>query len=373
MDGADRRAWHLFEGLIQCGFEGRFVARRITMDGTSTTSYHKTRSLGNESKLGAALIALATNRDYWQFKILTPAIAEAAKTSTAFEWDAVLIHFLYSTPLLRLFGGRQLRLVVDTHNYDPLVFAGFRDAARNPLTRLLCSRAIKTSRRALAGLPRGTVMVHVSQSDADAYKRDRPDLTHLVVENGCKVQPRLVTPNYLAEDRKRLLFVGSLSAQMNQDALRHLAERFWPQLKDLARVCVVGSNPPAAISNLCREHGWELRPNVDEHELEECYSTAHFSLLPFSYGAGSKLKLMEACGRGVPALTTSAGVTGLSYIPDLVQVSDDPARWRMWLQDCRPPTAEALERTLKFAGDHSWPQLAARLAKIVSDAPITTI
>jgi hypothetical protein len=185
------------------------------------------------------------------------------------------------------------------------------------------------------------------------------------------VRPRITLPDYHSREPKQLLFVGSLSAQMNQDALRHLAERYWPHLRDVTRMCVAGSNPPSTVAALCAAQGWELLPNVTEDELDACYATAHFAVLPFAYGAGSKLKLMEACGRGVPALTTPAGVTGVNQIPPLVQVSEDPATWRKSVQECGPPTGEALQQTLNFADQVSWPHLGARLGRILADSPIT--
>jgi glycosyltransferase involved in cell wall biosynthesis len=369
MDGGDRRAWHLYEGLIEAGARGRFIGRRETFDQTGALGSRKVRRTWRETKSVGALLSIASGRDYWQNKMLTPEVFEAVKECRDFAFDTVIVHFLYSTPLLKLLRGRSVRLVVDTHNYDPVVFGGFKAAARNPFTRMLCQRAIRTSRQALAGLPVGAVLVHVSEADAVGYRKDRGDLAHLVVENGCRMQPRATQPSVSDGEKRRLLFVGSLSAQMNQDGLKHFADNFWPKLKDVAAVCVAGSSPSRGVISLCQLHGWDLRPNLDEGALTRCYEEAHFAMLPFAYGAGSKLKLMEACGRGVPVLSTSAGVTGVADRPPLVQVSDDPSVWVEAVRRCVSVEGENLRQTLKFAEDLSWPRLGARMFKAVEELP----
>jgi glycosyltransferase involved in cell wall biosynthesis len=319
------------------------------------------------------LLALLTGGDYWQLKMLTPGVRDAVAKCAGAEFDALFINFLYSVPLLSAFRGRRGRLVVDTHNYDPELFAGFASASRNPITYLLCRRAIDNSRQTLAALPIGTTLVHVSESDAAAYRRDRPDLTHVVVENGCRLVPRTSVPDYDRPGKKQLLFVGSLSTQMNQDALRYLARRFWPLIRDLANLKVIGSSPSAAAISLCATHGWHLCPNLADEELEREYTAAHYAIAPFPYGAGSKLKLMEACGHGVPVLTTSAGVTGVVRPPPCVHVSDEPDGWKRILQRGCPPTEQEVRETLRFAEHVSWPRLGTRLARVIAESPIIEI
>ena len=366
MDGADRRAWRLFEGLRQAGVQGTLVARSGTVAGADRQpSPHRVG--GETSKLRAAVGAILGGGDYWQTKMLGRSVRESVERLAGEPWAAVLVNFLYATPLLRPLRGRSLRLVIDTHNYDPAVFGGFAAAARNPLTRLLCRRAIRTSRRALATLPAGTVLVHVSAADAEQWRGDRPDLRHEVVENGCDLQPRAGRPDYAAAT-KQLVFVGSLSAQMNRDALAHFARTFWPALRDSARLRVVGSNPPPELAKLCHSLGWELRANVSEAGLTAAYADAHYAILPFAYGAGSKLKLFEALGRGLPVLTTAAGAVGVDGLPPCVQVSDSAAAWRSNLEAGAGFTGEKWQAGLDFARRYSWDSLAVRLRDVVETA-----
>jgi glycosyltransferase involved in cell wall biosynthesis len=370
MDGADRRAWHLHESMIAAGVDGRFMGRHAIWDREKLTSLPVEAGWGDR-KAVLALSALLTGRDYWQCKMLTPAFRHALADLRANDFQATIVHFLYALPLLRRWRGERMRLIIETHNYDVAVYDALRKASRNPLFRLLCTRAVKNSLAALRVLPRETTLVHVSEADSIAYQGIRPDLNHVVIENGCRVAPRASVPDYTVGE-KQLLFVGSLSAQMNQDALAYLSTAFWPSLRGFARMCVAGSHPTPAVTALCAEQGWELRSNISDAELAELYGAAHYAVAPFAYGAGSKLKLMEACGRGVPILTTRAGATGLASTPPYIYVSDESGDWRRIVRG-GPPTAEALRETLKFAEQVSWPHLGARLAKIIEHINVVKI
>lgn len=368
-DGADRRAWHLHEGLVAQGMSDQFLGRDLSASGEQPPRPPRSAVGG---KAFRALAALATGQDYWQAKMLTPDFRAALHCLRIADYDAVLIHFLYSVPLLETWGGSKTRLLVETHNFDPELFAAYARASRNPLRKALCERAARTSLRSLRALPAGSTLVHVSEGDRDGYQKLRPDLRHVVIENGCRVSPRVTAPNYVAAGKKQLIFVGSLSAQMNQDSLGHFARTFWATLSGVANLRVIGSNPPSSVRRLCTEQGWELRGDVSEAELQQFYTEAHFAIAPFAYGGGSKLKLMEACGKGVPLLATHAGACGVSSPPAGLLVSDDP---QVWLNTVTTsiPTASGTAETLAFAERYSWTNLAGKLAHVIHDTEITPL
>ncbi|MCC6233681.1 MAG: glycosyltransferase family 4 protein [Verrucomicrobiales bacterium] len=278
------------------------------------------------------------------------------------------MNFLFSVPALN---PRQLTgpLVVETHNDDWEWYQNLARASRAPWVRWLCSGAVRHSARNLASLPVGTLMVHVSSSDAEAYRRRRPDLQHVVIENGTDLRPRRSRPRNDPDRPRVLLFVGSLSSRMNQDGLAHFASHFWPSLRSGATFRVVGSRPPKALEHWIERQGWELSADVSETDLDRLYEEAHFAVLPFAYGAGSKLKLIEACGRGVPVLTTVAGRVGFPALPAAVLVSDDPGAWsaRVSGLDGWIGGNHGEEDLIQFARAFEWRVLADRLLKEVEN------
>jgi hypothetical protein len=96
---------------------------------------------------------------------------------------------------------------------------------------------------------------------------------------------------------------------------------------------------------------------VSDAELKALYAATHYALAPFTYGTGSKLKLVEACGHGIPVITTRAGITDLPTLPPLVHVTDEPEEWKRIAQN------RGLSR----------PHLGTKLARIAETASIAQI
>ncbi len=97
--------------------------------------------------------------------------------------------------------------------------------------------------------------------------------------------------------------------------MKHFEDHFWAKLQDLCQVIVAGANPSTGIQKMVARHGWELRSNLTEAQVDQVFAESHYSIMPFTYGEGSKLKFFDACARGVPILTTTSGPVGNRMFP----------------------------------------------------------
>jgi hypothetical protein len=242
------------------------------------------------------------------------------------EFDILYIQFLYAYPFFREYV-RGRPVLIDTANSEWQWYDRYAGSSVNPLVKLLCRTSKKRADRIMEILPAGTALVHCSESDMADYRRSRPDLRHLHVPHGCRASTRKTFSRH-DDGPRRLLFFSSLSGKMNHDALAYFAESFWPALKDVATLTVAGSHPSRRVHDLCAARGWELRPNLPDDRVAAVFDAADFSILPYRYGVGGKLKLLEACGRGIPVLSTRAGACGQMELPRFVSVTDSPAEWR---------------------------------------------
>ena len=164
-DGADKRAWYLYNELIAAELEGTFIARTVVVHDQRAPALYPTSRCWRDRKEIAALVAAATGSDYWRLKMLRPGVRQAVAQAIDRAHNLVLVNFLYALPLLSAVP-KPYQLVVDTHNYDPASFSALSHGALNPLLRLLCRRAVRLSEQALRDLPSGTVLAHVSSRDA---------------------------------------------------------------------------------------------------------------------------------------------------------------------------------------------------------------
>ena len=64
------------------------------------------------------------------------------------------------------------------------------------------------------------------------------------------------------------------------------------------------------MSRPWRSDAISVRANVSDAELRALYHTARVAAVPLRYGAGVKLKVVEALREGLPLVTTSGRCAG---------------------------------------------------------------
>jgi dihydroxy-acid dehydratase len=69
--------------------------------------------------------------------------------------------------------------------------------------------------------------------------------------------------------------------------------------------------------------GKHANGEFSDEELETIYAEARVALCPLRFGAGVKLKVVEAMHRGVPVVTTTVGAQGLPDLSALCDVADE--------------------------------------------------
>jgi glycosyltransferase involved in cell wall biosynthesis len=133
----------------------------------------------------------------------------------------------------------------------------------------------------------------------------------VIVPNVAKCLPAI--PKIENSFPKRLLFVGNLSAPTNIDAVMFFAEEIFPKILAHDPHCVfhiVGRQPSLEIIALTKYD--KIKLTVDLRNIEQAYLDATVGIVPMRFGTGTKLKLLEAFGFGIPCVSTSLGCEGLS-------------------------------------------------------------
>jgi glycosyltransferase involved in cell wall biosynthesis len=124
----------------------------------------------------------------------------------------------------------------------------------------------------------------------------------------------LFTPGWLAGD-------GS----PNVDALQWFVSEVLPRLLDVRpdiRLRVTGANPPPAALAFA---GPAVTFVGFTPDLRTEYESARVAVVPMRFGAGVKVKCIEALQYGVPVVSTSVGAEGLGlHDSRAVIVMDDP-------------------------------------------------
>ena len=139
------------------------------------------------------------------------------------------------------------------------------------------------------------------------------------------------SPRPFGERRADALFVAGWMAgpgSPNVDALRWFASDVMPLVSARlpgARTIVTGANPPAEVARL-RSDTIRLVGFVDD--LNELYASARVAIAPIRFGAGVKIKTLEAVQHGVPVVATPTGIEGIVLDePGAIVVAGDAARF----------------------------------------------
>ncbi len=145
-----------------------------------------------------------------------------------------------------------------------------------------------------------------------------------------------------------LLFVGGFAHQPNRHGLIWFLDHVLPSIRmraPTAQLVIVGSNPPPDIEALNSDQ-ISVRSNISDQALSELYRTARIAIAPLRYGAGVKLKVVEAMREGLPLVTTSIGAQGLPGLEAIVPICNEPDQF-----------ADAICRLL--TDDVAWSECAA--------------
>jgi GT2 family glycosyltransferase len=170
-------------------------------------------------------------------------------------------------------------------------------------------------------------LVCVSAEEARILREFSPDasIEHMAA-TATGIEP--TTPSF-EERASRAVFVAGWMAgpaSPNVDALAWFAEHVLPLLAQRVPECeivVTGANPPAEARRLAGPH---LRLVGFVEDLGALYAGARVAVAPIRFGAGVKIKTIEALQYGVPVVATTIGAEGI-VLDDLraIATADDPA------------------------------------------------
>lgn len=329
----------------------------------------------HRSKQAASLQTLLLNGHYLQRKFNTVAFkSQAINYLENPIYKTVLHSYISTTDLLKhaTVSFDQFHMICP-QNDEFKWFEDLQNSRTNALVRLVARQSNRWLTKWFRQVKQDFLFLHVTPADASGFDRYFPDHKRLLISIGADdadlqttIQPKETS------SRLKLLFIGSLSSQMNYDALTHFGGHFYPTLaerlgNDLL-IQIVGSNPTLQVQQLCKELGWQLHANVDDATLGQLLQEADFSILPFAYVTGAKLKLLKTLAIGLPFLGTAAMATQLDDLPVHCLLSDDPQQWADHLMAIQQQGGVPLDDRIAlqaYTRQFSWRSIASKLYSIL--------
>jgi len=230
----------------------------------------------------------------------------------AAQFDFIIVENMASLNMVRAVRrlNPRARIVFNAHNVDTRLALAAVEKGDVSLASCHRIRSIESSLHL-----RVHGVMACSAPDLDALQRmNGHRLRGAVVPNGVVLANQLYDGGVRDENCMNMIFCGSLDYGPNRDGLAWFYSHVWPLLqKELpeATLTVVGSGKAdAALERLRRDPAvrWGgYVPDVRPH-----YNAAAVAIVPLLSGSGTRLKILEAMGLGVPVVTTVVGAEGIT-------------------------------------------------------------
>ncbi len=262
--------------------------------------------------------------------------------------------------------------ILDMHNIESTYFRRLLRRGRSGLqSLLLLSDAAKLPRYQRSVIPRFDRCLTVSEVDAQQLRQLVPRAQIAVIPNG--VDPEEFQPQQGLDQPHTLVFTASFTYAPNVDAMIYFCHQILPLIRASipeVRIIIAGQEPPSEITALRRLPGVEVTGRVPD--IRPYLAQAAVVIVPLRWGAGTRLKLLEAMAMAKPVVSSSIGAEGLRVRPGYdVEIADDAAAFAektvALLRDPERRGRLGSRARQAVMGDYAWSRISGRLDAVYQE------
>jgi len=136
-----------------------------------------------------------------------------------------------------------------------------------------------------------------------------------VIPNGVRLEEDYHDTGVQLDHPTHIIFCGSLGYGPNIEGLEWFYKSIWPGLNEVfpnLKLIVAGSGRlPSHLKMLENDISVICTGTVED--LKPWYNKAAVAIVPLFSGSGTRLKILEAMGMGVPVISTAKGAEGIEY------------------------------------------------------------
>ncbi len=156
-------------------------------------------------------------------------------------------------------------------------------------------------------------LVAVSDTDRTVMQKLIPNIKVDVIPNGVDAEYYSAKSVSKKVPQRIMYGVTNFEWLQNREAVEALINDVWPKVHktiDDAKLWIVGRLIPENIKNLSKvQDDIEITESIPDPR--DAYLAASVMVAPIKSGGGTRLKVLEAMGAGLPVISTSLGVAGL--------------------------------------------------------------
>jgi glycosyltransferase involved in cell wall biosynthesis len=323
--------------------------------------------LTRQQKMRSRIVAPAKLMPFYYEEYSSPkmqiAVARALK-----EWspDVVQAEWIGSVRYLNAALSQSMPCIYSAHNLEHLVVAGPLNSVRRRLAQPFIRRMACLER---SWASRATSIIAVAEKEAKWFRSVNQNTYY--IPNAINAGAYSFKPP-LKRQKGPVAFIGHLSYPPNRNAAMILAREVYPELRKAHRdlkCLIAGMSADRKILSLAG-NGIEVKADVDD--MSDIWSRISLLLCPLRWGAGSRIKLLEAAACGVPIIATPISAEGLNFKPNrdyLIAESPREMVQKASVLLREPVRAESLAHRARqtLLAEHDWTALEPDLMKIYDD------
>ena len=219
---------------------------------------------------------------------------------------------------------RSVRIIYDAHNVDTNLAKAELQKKEITLKRFYEIQHAESNLYKMVN-----AIFTCSQKDKDDFlKMNNGKLLAGVVPNGVNIPEKKYDEAVNEQIPGFILFCGSLWSVPNAEGLHWFCNRIWPlvldEFPDLKLLVVGIGNLPEKYFDAYDTPSVEFAGAVED--VKPFYNKAAVSVVPLLTGSGTRLKILEAMGLGVPVVSTKKGAEGIGYTNGKDILIDDTAQ-----------------------------------------------
>lgn len=320
--GSSIRMFHILRELSRRGHQIVLLAGR---EGASLPPGNILDSLCEEvctyelpswGRLGFALRSICSPRPYPALKFQTGSLRESLhRLLQARNLDLIWVNLLIMVDALSPDVVKGIPVVLDEHESQELMWRDYLQEGSYWQRLFALINLAKLKRLEGQILPMLRAVLCVSKIEETLMQRRAPRGVEVwTVPNGVDVEFLCPTP-VRQKETNNILLCGSMCVRRNSDAATWFVKAIFPKIRRAipdVELWIVGSSP--------RQEVWSLRATVGVHvtgsveDVRPYYNKAKVAVAPYRFGAGTRLKILEAMAMGVPIVATDAGCQGIDVV-----------------------------------------------------------
>jgi glycosyltransferase involved in cell wall biosynthesis len=285
------------------------------------------------------------------------------------SFELIQIEFSTMWQYADIFKG--IPVVLDAHNIEADIIRQVREFYKNPLRKLLYSLEEKKLRKKEEQAWKDcSICYTVSEHERTVIAASLGQSNKVVaIPNGVDLERFAFSPK--AGMDNRLLLLGGMRYQPNLDSALYLLNDIMPEIQ--ARI-------PGVKIDIAGRELWRIKDHaayggVEFHEdvsdVLPFFRQSDVLLVPLRYGAGTRIKILEAMAAGLPVVTTPKGCEGIEVRHgEHLMIADTPDEFasavKRVLDEADLRTSLSRNARKLVEEKYSWEGLIGEMAKRVN-------